>query len=36
VDFDELMARNAFYMEQEARAVEAYEQHRCRLTGEVR
>jgi len=36
VDFDELMARNAFYMQQEAEAIEAYQQHVCKLTGEVR
>lgn len=36
VDFDELMARNSFYVEQEAQAFEAYKNHKCQLTGEVR
>ena len=36
VDFDELMARNAFYVDQEREALEAYQEHVCKLTGEVR
>ena len=34
VDFDELMARNSYYIEQETSAAALYEEHRCRLTGE--
>ena len=36
VDFDELMARNAFYTDQEASALKNYQEHICKLTGEVR
>ena len=36
VDFDELMARNTFYAEQETAAYKAYKEHVCNLTGEVR